>query len=177
MVKLRLCFINHKVARYNRITPPSKQQKERNLPAASLHSSLRQSLQASQPAINGKSSRVVKPSYYILLWLDDLYPDRPQWQFDIEIHNSEDDIIHVLLTRSPSYKGGSTYTSMVSPLTINYEIESMTRGELFDYVGSFFKEFESRPPLDHLATIEAYPGLLVGAIATKANVDTLALTD
>ncbi|CEG38958.1 uncharacterized protein PHALS_09001 [Plasmopara halstedii] len=261
MVNLRPCYINHKVARYNRTTPPSIRlhQKQlaakraakqvetttstteaipdtvsRDLPTAPLHSSLRRSLQASQPAMNGQPSdtddailtsdnppiyddsdddsqqdqvglrnnsdlmnktiivpvsspsapvwtraaknrralsaidnpnsadifsieyevkdldcstqtkKVVRLNYYSSLWLDDLDSDTPQWHFDIEIHHSEND--DVCLESTPPYKVGS-----------------MTRGELFDYVDSFLKKFESRPPLDQLADIEADPGLMLGS--------------
>ncbi|TDH72012.1 uncharacterized protein CCR75_000128 [Bremia lactucae] len=64
---------------------------------------------------------------------------------------------------------------MVSRLTINYEVESMTREELSNFVDSFLKEFEKRPALDQLATIEANPGLMLGALSSKETLDSLAI--
>ncbi|KAL7693643.1 hypothetical protein Plhal304r1_c003g0010441 [Plasmopara halstedii] len=62
------------------------------------------------------------------------------------------------------YKNNSAYVRLVTPLTINYEVESMTRGELVSYVDSFLQDLGNRPPLDQLVTIEANPGLMLGAI-------------
>ncbi|KAL8002122.1 hypothetical protein Plhal703r1_c16g0075601 [Plasmopara halstedii] len=82
-----------------------------------------------------QAKKVVRPIYHSPLWHDDLDPDTPQWHFDIEIHHSEND--DDCLESTPPYKGDSTYITMVTPMTINSEVESMTRGELFDYVDSF----------------------------------------
>ncbi|KAL8009043.1 hypothetical protein Plhal703r1_c01g0000061 [Plasmopara halstedii] len=195
-----------------------------DLPAAPLHSSLRQSLQASQLAMKGQQSDTDDamstsddppiyvdsdddslqdqvglrdnsgpmdetiiapvPTYSAPVWAKAARNRRALSAIDnpnsVDIVSMEYEVkdldcptqakkVKMMLfvwRAPPPYKGDSTYTAMVTPLTINYEVESMTRGELFDYVDSFLGKFESRPPLDQLATIEAIPGLMLGAIAT-----------
>ncbi|CAI5737118.1 unnamed protein product [Peronospora destructor] len=63
---------------------------------------------------------------------------------------------------------------MVTPVTMEYDIERMSRHRLHKCIDSFVKKLDSRPPLDQLARIEAKPGLMLPAMASKERLDLLA---
>ncbi|KAL7681453.1 hypothetical protein Plhal304r1_c057g0143671 [Plasmopara halstedii] len=102
----------------------------------------------------------------------DLDPATPQWQYDLEVHRSADD--ETCLEYTPAATSTSAYVSLITPVTIQYDVERMIRLELFQYVDSFLDNLSDRPPLDQLAVIEANRGIILPTIASRDRLDTLA---
>ena len=119
-----------------------------------------------------RASGLVKPNYYSPLWFEDADPDVAQWQFDLEVRREEND--ETCLECSHVAANKTAYTSIVTQFTMDYEVECMTRLELAKYVDSFLENLSARAPLEQLATVEANPGLLLPAMATKDRLDKLA---
>lgn len=120
-----------------------------------------------------QASGLTKANYYSPLWYDDLDQDHPQWHYDIDIRRSESE--EASLECSPVHANSAGYVNMVTPVTIVYDVETMTRVELFTYINSFLEELGSRPALDQLATVEANPGIMLKAISSQAGLDNLAV--
>ncbi|CEG48198.1 uncharacterized protein PHALS_05668 [Plasmopara halstedii] len=97
------------------------------------------------------------------------------YNYDInttEVHRSADD--ETCLEYTPAATSTSAYVSLITPVTIQYDVERMIRLELFQYVDSFLDNLSDRPPLDQLAVIEANPGIILPTIASRDRLDTLA---
>ncbi|KAI9979377.1 hypothetical protein PInf_030864 [Phytophthora infestans] len=65
---------------------------------------------------------------------DDLDPDSPRWHYDLEIRHSE--TADSCLESTPAHANSATYVSMVTPVTMVYDVEKMTRIDLFNYVNA-----------------------------------------
>ncbi|KAF4027978.1 Reverse transcriptase (RNA-dependent DNA polymerase) [Phytophthora infestans] len=270
MIQLRACFVNHKVARYNRVTPPSilarqaadvarkdadsdpRRAQDQGTPAedpsqdlpAGYTSSLQQSIQLakqnsatrsqlpddamasgkdafsnpSDQSDDAMSSADEPPS------LDDdasdsgsntdqdslsavleeeitvptFSPSAPLWaktatnrrallasygSDPVEVapipydYCREEGIAQASSLTKPNYYSPlcATYVSMVTPVTMVYDVEKMTRIDLFNYVNAFLEELNDRPALDQLATVEANPGIMLKAIDSKTSLDILAV--
>ncbi|POM66270.1 Hypothetical protein PHPALM_17897 [Phytophthora palmivora] len=116
---------------------------------------------------------LVKANYWSPLWWDDLDPDSQQWHFDVEIY--QDETQEVCIESSPLHKINTSYVSMITPVTMVYDVEKMTRLELAAYISNFVDEFVDNPALEQLATIEANPGIMLTAIESKRRLDNLAV--
>ncbi|CAI5709543.1 unnamed protein product [Peronospora farinosa] len=57
-----------------------------------------------------------------------------------------------------------------------YDVEKMTRMEVYTYISAFVDTLENRPALQQLATIEANRGIMLRYIATKDRLDAIALS-
>ncbi|CAI5713315.1 unnamed protein product [Peronospora destructor] len=93
-----------------------------------------------------KATGLVKPNYYSPLWFEDADPAVAQWQYDLEVRSEKDD--ETCMECAQIAAATPAYVSMVTPFTMVYEVESMTRLELFKCVDSFLENLSSRPPLD-----------------------------
>ncbi|KAL7694057.1 hypothetical protein Plhal304r1_c002g0005481 [Plasmopara halstedii] len=121
---------------------------------------------------SARATSIFKSNYYNPIWFENLDPATPQWQYDLEVRRSADD--ETCLEYTPAAASTSAYVSMITPVTIQYDVERMTRLELFQYVDSFLDNLSDRPPLDQLAVIEANPRIMLPGIASRDRLDTLA---
>uniref|UniRef100_A0AAV1V1X9 Uncharacterized protein n=1 Tax=Peronospora matthiolae TaxID=2874970 RepID=A0AAV1V1X9_9STRA len=119
-----------------------------------------------------QATGLVKPNYYHSLCFEDADPDVAQCQYDLEVRHEEGNETCMECGQVDADK--KTYISIVAPYTIGYEVESMKRLELTKCVDSFLKDLSYRTPLEQLDTVEANPGLMLPAMASKDRLDTLA---
>lgn len=124
------------------------------------------------PDGTARPTDLLKSNYYSSLWFEDLDPDVPQWQYDLEVRREGGD--DTCLESVPVTAATPAYVAMVTPVTMTYDVERMTRRELFQRVDTFLQTLSSRPPLDQLAAFEANPGIMLPAMASKDRLDTLA---
>ncbi|CAI5713324.1 unnamed protein product [Peronospora destructor] len=66
-----------------------------------------------------------KSNYYMSLWYEDLDKDVPQWQYDLEIRREAGD--ESCLECVPVAVANAAYIAMVTPVTMEYDVERMTR--------------------------------------------------
>ncbi|RLN58204.1 hypothetical protein BBJ28_00025010 [Nothophytophthora sp. Chile5] len=119
-----------------------------------------------------EATDLIKPNYYAPLWFEDPDAENPKWHFDLEVKQTDQDEAN--LESTPVHQNGPSYLTTVKPATLTYDVESMTRAELFVFINDFLARFETFSALDQLAAIEANPGLMLGTIETKKSLDRLA---
>lgn len=94
------------------------------------------------------------PNYYEPLWIYHCDPDTPISDFDLDIRADEESLTQ---TSVIILGDNSPLTSAIQAVTITFNVESMSRTSLFQYVDSYL---ETKPPSDpeaFLCTIAAQP--------------------
>ncbi|GMF37266.1 unnamed protein product [Phytophthora lilii] len=117
---------------------------------------------------------LIKPNYYEPLWFDDPDETNPKWHYDLEIRRDESD--EVTIESSPVHKSAPEYADLITPAVMSYDVETMTRAELFVAVEAFVSKLDTSSAVFQLAAVEANPGLMLSAIETKAGLDKLAFS-
>ena len=73
-------------------------------------------VEAKSIEVTARPTYLLRSNYYSSLWLEDLNPDLPRWQYELEVRREEGD--NTCLESVPVTAATSVYVVMVTPVTM-----------------------------------------------------------